>query len=259
MKLTVDRLSFSYRRKPVLHDVSFTLEQGQVLCVLGPNGVGKSTLFRCLLGLQKKYTGKVLLDDRDALDLSQRELARRIAYIPQFSSPVFQYSVFHTVLMGTTSQLGAFATPGRAQEALAMEALEKMGITQLKDRPVGMLSGGERQMVLIARALAQNSPLLVMDEPTASLDFGNSIRVMEMVKSLVDQGYGIVLSTHNPDLALRYGTHALVLDEGRVGSFGPPEQAVTPQLLTKIYGADVEILPVSGCDQLVCVPVSGRK
>ena len=259
MKLTVENLSFSYRRKPVLHDVSFSLEQGQVLCVLGPNGVGKSTLFRCLLGLLKNYTGSVLLDDRQASGLTQRELARRIAYIPQFSAPVFQYSVFHTVLMGTTSQIGTFSTPGKAQEALAMQALETMGIAGLKDRPVGMLSGGERQMVLIARALAQNSPLLVMDEPTASLDFGNSIRVMEMVRRLADKGYGIVLSTHNPDLALRYGTHALVLDEGRVCSFGRPEQAVTPQLLSRIYGVEVEILPVEGCSQHVCIPASGIK
>ena len=259
MKLTAEHLSFSYRRKAVLHDVSFSLEQGQVLCVLGPNGVGKSTLFRCILGLLKHYSGNVLLDDRQASGLTQRELARRIAYIPQFSAPVFQYSVFHTVLMGTTSQIGSFATPGKAQEELAMQALETMGIAQLKDRPVGMLSGGERQMVLIARALAQNSPLLVMDEPTASLDFGNSIRVMEMVRRLADKGYGIILSTHNPDLALRYGTHALVLNEGRVCSFGSPEQAITPQLLSRIYGVDVDILPVAGCQQRVCIPASGMK
>ena len=256
MTLTVQNLSFSYHKAPVLKGVSFSLEQGQVLSVLGPNGVGKSTLFRCVLGLQKGYRGRILLDGEEASGLKPKEFASRIAYIPQFSSPVFQYSVFHTVLMGTTSHLGVLSSPGPEQEEAAMHALALLGITHLKDRSARTLSGGERQLVLIARALAQNSPLLVMDEPTASLDYGNAIRVMEMVEALAQKGYGIMLSTHDPDQALRYGSHALVLREGEVQSFGPPETSVTGEILSRTYGVpiDIVLLSAGGKEQRVCVP-----
>lgn len=256
MKLTVDRLSFAYKKELVLDEVSLSLEEGQVLCVLGPNGVGKSTLFRCILGFLHGYGGSVALDGDEVRQLTPQELARRIAYIPQFSAPVFQYSVLHTVLMGTTSQLSSLGMPSEKQEAAALAALERLGIAHLRDRTADTLSGGERQLVLIARALAQNSPLLVMDEPTASLDYGNAVRVMEMVASLAREGYGVILSTHDPDQVLRYGTHALVLGRGRVRSFGTPEEAVTEELLSQVYGVPIHIatLTVDGTRHRVCVP-----
>lgn len=256
MKLTVEDLSFAYRKTPVLRNVSLELEQGHVLCVLGPNGVGKSTLFRCVLGLQKGCHGRILLDGDRVEHLAPRELARRIAYIPQFSAPAFRYSVLDTVLMGTTSQLGPLAAPGDAQNQAALDALAHLGIAHLKDRTAGTLSGGERQLVLIARALAQNAPLLVMDEPTASLDLGNAIRVMEMVHTLAHEGYGIMLSTHDPNQALRYGTHALVLGDGTVQSFGPPETTITAEVLSQIYGIPMEIVSLStgGPPHQFCVP-----
>ncbi len=256
MILTADHLSFSYHKTPVLRDVSFSLSQGQVLCVLGPNGVGKSTLFRCILGLQKGFGGQAALDGADVRQLSPRELARRIAYIPQFSAPVFRYTVLDTVLMGTTAQLNLLSSPGEAQERAALAALDRLGIAHLKDRTAETLSGGERQLVLIARAMAQNTPLLVMDEPTASLDYGNAIRVMEIVRSLASDGYGIMLSTHDPDQVLRSATHALILSDGCVRSFGPPETAVTAEVLSQVYGTPIQIasLPVGGTLQQVCVP-----
>lgn len=257
MKLEAEHLAFSYGKRQVLHDISLTLDQGQVLCVLGPNGVGKSTLFRCVLGLQRGYRGSVRLDGREVSTMRPKELARCIAYIPQFSASVFQYSVLHTVLMGTTSQLNTMASPGEAQEKAAMAALERLGIAHLKDRSADTLSGGERQLVLIARALAQNSPLLLMDEPTASLDYGNAVRVMEMVDSLAKEGYGIILSTHDPDQVLCWGTQALILQEGRVAAFGPPEEAVTETLLSQVYGVPIHIdtLMVDGDCHRVCIPL----
>lgn len=256
MKLTVDKLSFAYKKKTVLDEVSLSLDQGQVLCVLGPNGVGKSTLFRCILGFLHSYSGSAALDGDEVRRLTPREMARRIAYIPQFSAPIFQYSVLHTVLMGTTSQISSLGMPDKEQEAAAMASLERLGIAHLKDRTADTLSGGERQLVLIARALAQNSPLLVMDEPTASLDYGNAIRVMEMVASLAEEGYGVILSTHDPDQVLRYGTHALVLGRGKVRSFGTPEEAVREELLSEVYGVPIHIasLTVDGTRHRVCVP-----
>ena len=256
MKLTAEQLSFSYGKRKVLDGVSFELRQGEVLCVLGPNGVGKSTLFRCGLGLLRSYTGSVRLGEEEVRLLRPAELARRIAYIPQTSVPVFDYTVFHTVLMGTTARLGPFASPGKQQEAAAEAALERLGIPQLRDRPVGALSGGERQLVCIARALAQDSPLLVMDEPTASLDYGNTVRVMELIRGLAENGYGILLSTHDPDQVLRYATRVLVLGGGGVRSFGPPEEALTPALLSELYGVPIEIAQVrtEGGLHRVCVP-----
>lgn len=257
MKLEAEHLAFSYGKRQVLKDISLTLDQGQVLCVLGPNGVGKSTLFRCILGLQRGYHGSVRLDGREVSTMKPKELAHCIAYIPQFSGSVFQYSVLHTVLMGTTSQLNTMANPGEAQEKAAMNALERLGIAHLKDRQADTLSGGERQLVLIARALAQNSPLLLMDEPTASLDYGNAVRVMEMVSSLAEQGYGIILSTHEPDQAMSWGTQALVVQEGRVAAFGTPEEAITEDLLSQVYGVPIRIesLMVDGDPHRVCVPL----
>lgn len=256
MKLTVDHLSFAYHKKPVLQEVSLALDQGEVLCVLGPNGVGKSTLFRCILGLQRGYGGSVCLGGDEIRTLPPKEIARRIAYIPQSSAPIFRYSVFNSVLMGTTSQLSTLSSPGKEQEEAANHALEVLGISHLRDRTAGSLSGGERQLMLIARALAQNSPLLVMDEPTASLDYGNAIRVMEMVRSLSERGYGVILSTHDPEQALRYGNRALVLGRGKVRAFGSPEAAITSELLSQVYNVPIRIesMEVDGVYHHVCIP-----
>ena len=259
MILTVENVSCAYRQREVLHEVSFSLAQGQVLCVLGPNGVGKSTLFRCVLGLKKPSGGRIRIDDTEIQRLSPREMARRIAYIPQFSEPAFRYTVLDLVLMGTTAGLKILASPGEKERKAAYEALDRLGIAYLADRTADTLSGGERQMVLIARALAQKTPLLVMDEPTASLDYGNGVRVMEMVCSLAEDGYGIMLSTHDPDQVLRYGSQALVLGAGRVRSFGPPETALTSEVLSDIYRTPIEIvsLPADNGPHRVCVP-TGR-
>ena len=256
MTLTVEKLSCAYRQKQVLQEVSFTLPQGEVLCVLGPNGVGKSTLFRCVLGLKQPSAGRIMLDGTDIRRLAPRELARRIAYIPQFSAPAFRYTVLDLVLMGTTARLNLLSSPGQKERQAAEEALERLGIAGLRDRTVDTLSGGERQMVLIARALAQQTPFLIMDEPTASLDYGNAVRVMEMVCSLAKDGYGIMLSTHDPDQVLRYAGRVLVLGEGRVRSFGTPETAMTAEILSSIYRTPIQIasLPTGSGTHRVCIP-----
>lgn len=257
MKLETEHLSFFYGKRQILNEISLTLEPGQVLCVLGPNGVGKSTMFRCILGLQKGYHGSIRLDGREVSTMKPRELAHCIAYIPQSSTSVFSYSVLHTVLMGTTSQLNTMANPGEAQERAALAALERLGIAHLKDRSADTLSGGERQLVLIARALAQDAPLLLMDEPTASLDYGNAVRVMEMVASLAREGYGVILSTHDPAQVLSWGTKAVILQDGKVAAYGTPETAVTEPMLSQIYGVPVRIasVMVDGDRHRVCVPL----
>ena len=240
MKLSVEHLSFSYRCADVLREVSFSVEQGEFLSVLGPNGVGKSTLFRCILGILPDYTGKIKVDGTNIRRLNQREMARRIAYIPQIHRPTFGFSVLDTVLMGATRQLSPFAMPKREQVEQARQALEQMGVAHLTERNFARLSGGEQQLVLVARAIAQRADILIMDEPTSALDYGNQIRVLRKVRSLADQGYTVLLSTHNPQHALSYASRILALAGGQVAAHGSPREVLNEALIRQLYQVEVD-------------------
>ena len=247
MKLNVNELSFSYEiGKEILHYVNFSVESGQFLAVLGPNGAGKSTLFRCLMGAQAGFSGEVTLDGVSISDLSGKERAKRIAYIPQIHRPTFGYTVLETVLMGTTRQLGAFSQPKQAQIDAAMAALEKVGIVSLAERNVARLSGGEFQLTLIARALSQQADVLLMDEPTASLDYGNQFRILSLVKELCKQNYTVIISTHDPQHALTFADKVLALDKGTVAAFGETGQVMTAELLHRLYGVEVTFTEADG-------------
>ena len=247
MKLNVNELSFSYEiGKEILHYVNFSVESGQLLAVLGPNGAGKSTLFRCLMGAQAGFSGEVTLDGVSISDLSGKERAKRIAYIPQIHRPTFGYTVLETVLMGTTRQLGAFSQPKQAQIDAAMAALEKVGIVSLAERNVARLGGGEFQLTLIARALSQQADVLLMDEPTASLDYGNQFRILSLVKELCKQNYTVIISTHDPQHALTFADKVLALDKGTVAAFGETGQVMTAELLHRLYGVEVTFTEADG-------------
>lgn len=239
MTITVKNLQFSYKNKPVLRDVNFSAHTGTCICLLGENGAGKTTLFKCLLGLFHDYSGDILIDDTNSKKLSTRQLARKIAYIPQAHAPMFNYSVFETVLMGTNVLTGGFRTPGSKEHKVAHEALERLNITHLAQRGYVEISDGERQLTLIARALAQKSRILVMDEPTASLDYGNQFLLMQEIKRLTKEGYLILLSTHNPEHALRYADMTLVLKDGAAIAYGAAEEVLTPEMMKRIYGISV--------------------
>lgn len=244
MTLTVKDLAYRYAKtaEPVLQGISFTAESGDFLSVLGANGAGKSTLFRCLLGGLTDYTGAIELDGRDVRTLSRRETAEHIAYIPQIHRPTFGYSVLDTTLMGLTRQLSPFRSPTPEMEKQAMDALEQMGVAQLAERNFATLSGGEQQLVLIARALCQQSDILVMDEPTSSLDYGNQLRVLERVRQLARQGYTVLLSTHDPQHALRFSQKVLALSGGQVAADGCTADVLTPELLRRLYGVEAVLL-----------------
>ena len=236
MNLSVKDLRFSYQRgREVLKGISFDLEPECFLSVLGPNGVGKSTLFRCLLGVQRDYGGSILVDGDDIRSLSARERARRIAYIPQTHRPTFGYTVLDTVLMGTTRQLSPFTEPKKAQIDLAAASLDRVGIYHLAQRNFAHLSGGEQQLVLVARAIAQQAGLIIMDEPTSSLDYGNQLRVLEQVKGLVSEGYTVLLSTHNPQHALSFADSVLAISDGTVAAMGSAHEVLTPDLIRTLY------------------------
>ncbi len=241
MKLRIEDLRFSYHDHHVLHHVSFEANEGECIAILGKNGAGKTTLFRCILGLLRGYDGSILIDEKPARKFSQLELAKVISYIPQAHAPTFNYSVFQTVLMGTNATVSRFKTPGEKEQALALEKLELLGISHLASRGYAEISGGERQLVLIARALVQQAKILVMDEPTANLDYGNQVRIMKQVQTLTSQGYLVLLTTHNPEHALLYADKALVLNKGVVIEYGPPNTVLTPELIETIYGVKVEM------------------
>ncbi len=251
--LDIRSLAFGFPGRTVGVDVSFTLGAGEVLCVLGPNGGGKTTLFRTVLGLLEPHGGSIHVDGVPLSALSRGEIARRIGYVPQGHTAYFAFTVREFVLMGRTAHLGVFASPARNDLIVAGRSLESLGIAHLADKPVTEISGGERQLALVARALAQEPKLLVLDEPTASLDFGNQVRVLERIGALAGSGIAILFSSHDPDHAFLCARRALLLAEGRVLEIGAPRDVIRPDTLEHMYRVSVQVLPLPG-GMHTCLP-----
>jgi len=239
-------------------DLSFSLAAGEVMCVLGPNGGGKTTLFRTLLGLLPARGGSVRLEGRRLEQLARAEIARRIGYVPQAHAGYFAFTVRQMVLMGRTAHLGSFAAPGRRDHRVAEEVLDSLGISHLTNKVFTEISGGERQLTLIARALAQEPALLVMDEPTASLDFGNQVRVLDRIRALAGRGIAVLFASHDPDHAFLCAQRALLLAEGRMLETGPPSEVIRPDTLERMYHVSVRVMP-AGEGLHTCLPVLTRR
>lgn len=243
MHLEAQHLSYAYvPDNTVLHDVSLTLDDGETLYVLGRNGSGKTTLFSCLAGLLKPDTGQVILGEKDLEDYSAAERARVIGLIPQMHTPAFGYTVSEMVIMGRAPHLGWLDSPSRDDHAIVEEALEQVGLYELRDRPYTEISGGERQLVLIARGLAQKCHILLMDEPTAHLDLSNQHRILEIINQLSTQGLSFVVSSHAPNDALSYADHVLLLNGGWATDYGSPQETLTEPLLSSVYGISTEVI-----------------
>ena len=256
MSIQIENLSFSYGRHQVLHDINVTIPDGTLVNVLGPNGVGKSTLFRCILGLNSGYEGTIRVNGKDIRSLNVKERAREISYIPQSHAPVYDYEVLDVVLMSTGTDLGMMRMPGKRHVERAYEALERIGIEKLAHRTYTQISGGEQQLVLIARAIAQDARTIIMDEPTSALDYGNTVRVLSCVRQLAREGMSVVQSTHQPDHAFLYSDRTLVINRGRVAAYGTPKEVITKDLVSELYGVDVEVTSLYDDKVRVCVPVS---
>ncbi len=257
MGVKVEHLRFSYDEKVnVLKDISFRADSGDVLAVLGPNGVGKSTLFQCLLGFLRPSEGTVELEGRDVQHMTNSERAKAIAYIPQSAAPVFNYTVLDIVTMGMIGQMRMFESPGPEHRERAMETLRSLGMDHLAHRGCNQISGGERQLMLLARALVQDAKILLMDEPTANLDYGNSYRVMERICTLGSRGFTVIFSSHEPGHALRYADRVLALLDGTVLAEGTPAEVLTEEALTRLYGIPVAVreVDVNGTGFPVSVP-----
>ncbi|MEJ2345709.1 MAG: ABC transporter ATP-binding protein [Gammaproteobacteria bacterium] len=259
MTLRVTDLAFGYTGKPVGSGVSFSLQPGGVLCLLGPNGSGKTTLFKTILGLLEPQAGRIEIDGADISHWSRAQIARRMGYVPQAQSSHFPFTVLETVLMGRTAHIGLFASPSHHDVAVADRALATLNIEHLRDVAYTEISGGERQLTLIARALAQEPAILVMDEPTASLDFGNQAMVLAKVRQLASQDMAVIFASHDPDHAFQCATDVALLYHGRLVQHGPAAQVITPGNLKQLYDVDVEIIELAGGRRAgqplhVCVP-----
>lgn len=242
--LETHALGIGYPGHPVGRNLSITIPAGQVTMLLGPNGCGKTTLFRTMLGLLPMQGGRIGVDGRDLQSLSRNDIARHIAYVPQVTQGYFPFSVMDVVLMGRAPYLGTFEQPGARDREIAGAALEEVGLTDYKDRAFTAISGGQRQLVLIARALAQASPVLVMDEPTANLDYANQHLVMVRARSLAASGRSVIISSHNPDHALRFADYAVLMTAGTVLADGLNNQVLTGPNLSEVYGIPIRIIEI---------------
>jgi len=257
MKLEAHSLAFGYRGYPVGRDVSMSFAAGEVVCLLGPNGGGKTTFFKTLLGLLAPQGGCVVLGGEDLSRLPRKEIAKRVSYVPQAHAGYFPFTVREVVVMGRTAHLAPFAAPARHDRERAAAAIAELALDALADKPYTRISGGERQLTLIARALAQDAPLVVMDEPTASLDFGNQVKVLERVRALSRRGIGVLMATHDPDQAFLCASRVALFHGGRLLADGAPEDVVTRENLRSVYGVNVAVAEIArpGAEaRRVCLP-----
>lgn len=258
MILKVDNLSSGYFNKQVLNNISFELNQGDILSILGPNGCGKTTLFKTILGFLSIANGSIILNDEPIQNISKNNLSKHIAYIPQLHQPTFSFSVIDIVLMGRTAYTPLFGTPTKKDKMIASNALEELNISYLKNEPYTKLSGGERQLVLFARALCQQAKILIMDEPTANLDFTNQTLVLKTIKSLSEKGYSIIMSTHSPDQPFNISNKILLLKKGNMIAFGDTNTILTEEILNEVYDIEMEIVDVvdrNSKNRKLCLPV----
>ena len=256
--LELHDLSCGYGAHAVLEHVSARFESGQTLCLLGPNGVGKTTLFKTLLGFLKPLAGTLTCDGEDMAGWSRRRFGTMFGYIPQTHVAAFDFTVFEMVLMGRTPSLqGVSNRVTHTDREIAESAIDELGIGHLRDRDCSQLSGGELQMVLIARAIAQQPAFLVMDEPTSALDLGNQVRVLERVKSLSERGFGVIMTTHDPNQAFMLDGEVLCIAPGERYVRGMSRDVLTCDALEGLYGVPVGLAQVEsprGTARTACAP-----
>ena len=255
MIIKVENLSFTYnRRDDVFNRVDFTLRKGDILTILGHNGSGKSTLLNCITNNLRPSKGHIFISGKNINSLSKREISQKIGFVPQLHNVTFPYLVRDFVIMGRAPYINMFQNPSRHDYAIAEEAMLKLNILELSSRPYTELSGGERQQVLIARALTQEPEILIFDEPTNHLDYGNQLRILKLIKNLAIQDYTIIMTTHLPDHAILLDGQVGILDSESNFIIGTTEKTISEELLSKIYNADIKVRYIEDLGRKVCFP-----
>lgn len=241
--LQLKNICSGYKNKEIIRNIDLNVNLGEAICILGPNGVGKTTLFKTILGFIKPISGEVLLEGKNLLSMDRREIAKIIGYVPQGHIPPFPYKVKDVVIMGRCPYIGSFSSPSLEDEKFVDNLLYKLKIYDLRDKYYTEISGGERQLVLIARALAQEPKLLIMDEPTSNLDFGNQIRVLEHIRNLVTySNIGLIMTTHHPNHVFLCGTEVVLMKNGEIFKSGDPSKIMTEENLKEIYGVNTHFI-----------------
>ncbi len=251
LMLSCRNLGFSYGKAPVLHDISFTVEKGCFCVVLGRNGSGKTTLIHCLNRILHPTQGQVFIDGKDLTSLSRNEIARAVSLVPQEHMEIFPFRVIDVVVMARAPFLGTAAVPKASDYRIAEEALKQLHAFHLADKNFNRISGGERQIVLLARAIAQNARIMLLDEPTNHLDFNNQYHLLSAIKALCrSTDLCIVASMHDPNLASLFADEIIMLKNGRILCHGPIQTVMTPQNISALYDIDTRAISIGDQKQL---------
>ncbi len=254
-------ISYAYPAgSDVFRNISIRVEKGEIFSILGPNGTGKSTLLKCIAGLIPPQTGSVLLDGEDITGKKADEVARKLGFVPQTQVSPFPFLVRDIVLMGRAAHIGMFSTPSFDDEEIAYKALERVRIPHLATRPCTGISGGEWQLVLVARAIAQCPGILLLDEPTSHLDLGNQMRILDVIRSLADEGMTVIIATHFPDHALLTSGRVAILRDCNLIAYGPPDEVISEETMYAAYGVNVKLIELPDpVNRKICVPVTECK
>lgn len=250
--IAFENVLLGYDQKPVLWDIDLQMMRSRVTTLLGPNGCGKTTLLKGICGLIRPMRGKILIDGNDVDAISVRELAKKMGQVSQAQRSSFPFSSLDVVLTGRVPHLSILSMPGQEDIRIALRSLAKLGAEHLADRPYTRISGGERQMVMIARALAQEPAYLLLDEPTSYLDFKNQIRLLKLIRQVArDDKVTVIMTLHDPNHAMLFSDEIVLLrrsngQKANVVAFGPPQEVMTPLNIHKAYGVEAEVLEHKG-------------
>ncbi|MBX7490301.1 ABC transporter ATP-binding protein [Helicobacter turcicus] len=251
--LKIENLSFYYENNHILKNISFKAKAGELWGLMGPNGSGKTTFLKCIMALLKPASCNIFINGENYHSITTAKMAKLIAYVPQEHKPPFPFSVKEIVLMGRSPHMGGIFGLKKADYGSAYEAMELLGILDIAERPVTSLSGGQRQLTLIARSLAQNAPIMILDEPTSALDFHNQISIWRILKKVSNLGKLVIACSHDPNHLLWFANRTLVLKNGEIIASGETQSIITPQILKEVYNSEYSISKVN--DKNVIQPV----
>lgn len=252
--LKVNNISYRYNDSiTTFKNISFNVKRGELFTILGPNGAGKSTLLNCIAGLFKTTNGDILLDGENIDKIPPKKIAQKIAYVPQSSTQAYGYSVRDYIVMGRAPHLNMFMMPNTHDYEIVDEAIDMLEINRFSNKSYTNISGGERQLANIARAIVQQPDLIIFDEPTSALDYGNQLKIMRIVKKLSNKGYSVIMTTHNPDHAILLDGNVGILDYDGILRTGSVKDVMKEDILSKIYRTNLKLIYIEQLNRMVCV------